>query len=280
METRRALLRRVGWSALGSVVVFLAACSGPTRKVFPTSTATIARATATATPLPTAEPTREPPRPRPGGTIGTGLGVATPDGTPRVRPGFARAHLRVIHAASILPALVIVVDSVELATIRYPEASAYADIPYGSRRIEGVTASGGVFALSLDAGDGVAYTIVVASEGTTPRAILVTDDQPAPGPGSYRLRFLPLDAAVGPLDLAVAAGATLTTGVAPFAVGPSVAAPAGRYALEVRISGRAEPLFTKPPIALDAGDRYTAVLSGSAAAQSLRLLLYPDAASG
>jgi hypothetical protein len=280
METRRAILRRAGRGALGGVVALLAACSGPTRSVFPTVTATLPLPTATATPPPTAEPTREPPRPRPVGTIGSGLGVATPAGTPRVRPGFARAHLRVIHAAAILPALVIVVDSAELGTIRYPEASAYTDIPYGSRRIEGVTASGGVFALALDAGDGVAYTIVVASEGTTARAILITDDQPVPDAGTCRLRFIPLDAAAGPLDLAVAAGATLTTGVVPFSVGPSVAAPTGRYGLEVRSPDRAEPLLTKPPLALDAGDRYTAVLSGSAAAQSLRLILYPDAASG
>jgi hypothetical protein len=48
----------------------------------------------------------------------------------------------------------------------------------------------------------------------------------------------------------------------------------------VRASGQAAPLLTKPPLALDAGDRYTAVLSGRAATQTLRLILYPDAASG
>jgi hypothetical protein len=278
VETRRAVLRRAVRGALGGAAVLLAACSGPAGIVISTPTATIAPPTATTIPTPTPEPTREPPRPRPAGTIGSGVGPATPVGTPRVRPGFAHGQLRVIHAAPALPALVIVIDSAELGTINYLEASAYADILYGSRRIEGTSVAGRAFSVTIDARENVAQTIVVTSDGTTPRALVLVDDQPPPGPGECRLRFLPLDPASGPLDLAVSAGPGLATGVAPYVVGPSVAVPAGSYALEVRAPGRSEPLFTKPPLALDAGDRYTAVLSGRAAAQTLRLLLYPDAA--
>ena len=281
METRRGMLRRGLRGAIsGAAALLLAACSGPARVVFPTSTATTIAPTATLVPTPTLEPTREPPRPRPAGTIGAGVGVATPAGTPRVPPGFARGHLRVIHAAPALPAVTIVVDGVQIGTVQYPEATAYADILYGTRRIEGVIPTGAVFAVTLDAQDAAAYTIVVATDGATPRAIMLNDDQPAPAAGQCRLRFLPLDPEAGALDLALAAGLVLASGIAPFTVGPPVAVPVGRATLEVRTPGQSTPLFTKPPVALDEGDRYTAVLSGRAASQTLRLVLYPDAASG
>src|SRR4051795_2232850 len=273
METRRGMLRRSLRGALGgAATLLLAACSGPARIVYPSPTATALAPTATLVPTPTLEPTREPPRPRPAGTIGAGVGAATPAGTPRVPPGFARGHLRVIHAAPTLPAVTIVVDGTQIGTVQYPEATAYADILYGTRRIEGVTPTGAVFAVTLDAQDAAAYTIVVATDGATPRAIMLTDDQPAPAAGQCRLRFLPLDPEAGPLDLALAAGPVLASGIAPFTVGPPVAVPVGRTTLEVRAPGQSTPLFTKPPVALDEGDRYTAVLSGRAASQTLRLV--------
>ena len=188
------------------------------------------------------------------------------------------ARLRIIHAAPTLPVLALIVDNVEVDTRSYPEATAYFDVLFGTRRIAGVSPTGELFALTLDARDETAYTVVVATDGGNPRPVVLTDDQPATAPGRCHVRFLPLDAAAGPLDLAVAGGAVLAAGVAPFATGPSVAVPAGSVGLEVRAAGQQAPLLTKPPLALDAGDRYTAVLSGSAAAKTLRLLLYPDAA--
>jgi hypothetical protein len=209
-----------------------------------------------------------------------GAGVAgTPVGTPRIAEGFARARLRVIHAAPTLAAFALIVDNVEVDTLSYPEATAYFDVLFGARRIAGVSPTGELFAVTLDARDDMAYTVVVATNGGNPRATVLTDDQPAPAAGMCHVRFLPLDAAAGPLDLAVAGGPVVASGVAPFTTGPSVALPAGSIGLEVRAAGQQTPLLTKPPLALDAGDRYTAILSGSGAAQSLRLLLYPDAAS-
>jgi hypothetical protein len=86
----------------------------------------------------------------------------------------------------------------------------------------------------------VAHTIVVAAEGANPRVIILVDDQQLPDAGTARLRFLPLDAAAGPLDLAVAGGPILAVGVAPFTVGPSVAVPARTAGLDVRAPGRPE----------------------------------------
>ena len=274
------MLRRGVRVALGgAAAALLAACSGPVRIVFPAPTASPVVTTATPTVPTVAESTSEPPRPRPAAPMGAGVGAATPVGTPRVAEGFARARLRVIHAAPTLPALALTVDDAAIGTVRYPEATAYTDILFGARRVAGMTATGGIFAVTLDARDEAAYTVVVATEGANPRAFVLIDNQPSPAAGMCQVRFLPLDPSAGPFDLAIANGPTLITGVVPFTAGSSVAVPAGSHALEVRSQGRAEALLTKPPVALDAGDRYTAVLSGNAAAQTLRLLLYPDAAS-
>ena len=279
METRRAVLRRAAWAAIGGAAALLAACDGPVQVAPPGTlgTATVPAPTPTTTRPP--EPTREPPRPRPPGAIGAGIGAATPAGTPRVAEGFARARLRIIHAAPARAALVLTVDDAEIGTVRYPEATTYVDILFGARRIAGASAAGAAFAITLEARDNVAYTVVIVGDGATTRAIVIADDQPVAPAGSCRVRFLPLEATAGSLDLAIADGPTLATGVAPFATGPSVAVPAGVATLEVRAPGQATPLLTKPPIGLDAGDRYTAVLSGSAAARTLRLTLYPDAAA-
>jgi hypothetical protein len=278
--TRRAVLRQGARIALGgAAAALLAACSGPVRIVFPSPTAPLVTPTATSAAPRAAEPTSEPPRPRPAAPMGAGVGAATPAGTPRVAEGFARARLRVIHAAPSLPALALTVDDIGIGSVRYPEATAYVDILYGDRRIAGLTPAGGAFTAALEARDDAAYTVVVATDGVNQRAIVLTDDQPPPAVGMCQVRFLPLDPLAGPLDLAIAAGPTLVAGVPPFTAGPSVALPAGSHSLEVRAPGEAAPLLTKPPLALDAGDRYTAVLSGSAAAHTLRLLLYPDAAT-
>jgi hypothetical protein len=280
VETRRALLRRGARFALGgAAAALLAACRSPVNIVFPSPTAPAAALTATPPASPTTESTRVPPQPRTAAPMGVGVNAATPAGTPRIPEGFARAHLRIIHAAPTLPALALMVDNAEVATVRYPEATAYTDILFGARRIAGVSPTGELFAITLDARDDTAYTVIVATEAGNPRTVVLTDDQPSPAAGMCQLRFLPLDAAAGPLDLAVAGGPVLSAGVAPFTAGPSVALPAGSPSLEVRAAGQAAPLLTKPPLALDAGDRYTAILSGSAAAQTLRLTLYPDAAS-
>ena len=279
METRRAVLRRVAWAAVGGAAALLAACDGSAQIAAPGTRATATAPAPTATSTRPTEPTREPPRPRPPGAIGAGIGAATPAGTPRVAKGFARARLRIIHAASARSALVLTVDDAEIGTVRYPEATAYVDILFGGRRIAGASATGAAFAITLEARDEVAYTVVVAADGATTRAIVLADDQPVATADSCRVRFLPLEAAAGPLDLVLAGGPTIATGVAPFATGPSMAVPAGIATLEVRAPGQATPLLIKPPIGLDAGDRYTAVLSGSAAAGTLRLTLYPDAAA-
>jgi hypothetical protein len=281
METRRAILRRSLRATLGgAAAALLAACSSPVQITFPSPTVLPATSTATPATSPTLAATQEPPRARPAAPMGAGVGGATPVGTPRIPEGFARSRLRIIHASPILPALVLTIDNVEIGTARYPEATAYTDILFGTRRIAGLSATGQIFAAEFDARDDVTYTVVLAVDGTGPRALILPDDQPPPAAGHCQIRFLPLDSSAGPLDLAVANGPTLATGVAPFTVGPSVALPIGSPTLDVRAPGRAEPLLTKPPVALDAGDRYTAVLSGRTAAQSLRLLLYPDATLG
>jgi hypothetical protein len=279
IETRRAVLRRGARAALGgAATALLAACSSPVNIVVSSPTTTTVARTATPATPPTLQATSAPPQPRPAAPMGAGVNAGTPVGTPRIPEGFARAPLRVIHAAPALPVLTLLVDNVAVATLGYPEATAYVDVLYGSRRIAGVSPTGELFATTLDVRDEVAYTIVVATDGGNPRPIVLTDDQPAPASGGCHLRFLPLDPAAGPLDLAVVGGPLLTTGVAPFVTGPTVAVPAGSVGLEVRAAGQQAPLYTKPPLTLDAGDRYTAVLSGRAAAQTLRLLLYPDAA--
>lgn len=279
METRRALLRRGARCALGgAATALLAACGGPGDLELPGTSATAAVSIATAAASPVVAPTTEPARPRPAAPMGPGVNAATPAGTPRIPEGFARARLRVIHAAPALPALALIIDNVELTTLRYAEATAYVEVLYGSRRIGGVTPNGELFAITLDARDDAAYTVVIATDAGRARPVVLTDDQPAPSAGMCHVRFLPLDPAAGPLDLAVAGGAVLATGVPPFTAGPSAATPAGSPSLEVRAAGQQAPLFTKPPLALDAGDRYTAILAGSAASQTLRLTLYPDAA--
>lgn len=278
METRRALIRRGLRGALGgAAAAWLAACSSPVNIVFPSPTATVTTPTTTPAAPPTAIVTSVPPQPRPANPMGAGVNAATPGGTPRLPAGFARARLRIIHAAPAFPSLTILVDNAEVATLRYPEASAYADVLFGSRRVAGVSPTGELFAVTVDVREDVPYTVVVATDAGSPRTIIATDAQPAPAPGTCQIRFLPLDAAAGPLDLAVAGGQVLVTGVTPFTTSASVALPAGSPSLEVRAAGQQAPLYTKPPLALDAGDRYTAVLSGSAATQTLRLLLYPDA---
>lgn len=280
METRRAVLRRGARVALGgAAMAFLTACSSPVRVVFSTPTALPATATATPAASPLVGPTSEPPQARPAAPMGAGVGAATPVGTPRIPEGFARSRLRVIHAAPAISSFVLTVDGAEVGTVRYPEATAYFDILFGMRRIGGLTAAGQAFATELDARDDRVYTVVVVAGGIAQRTLVLTDDQPSPPAGMCQVRFLPLDQVAGPLNLVVAGGPTLATGIAPLTTGPSVALAAGQATLEVRAAGQDAPLLVKPPLALDAGDRYTAVLSGSAAAQTLRLTLYPDVAT-
>ncbi|MFN8540285.1 MAG: hypothetical protein U0232_22760 [Thermomicrobiales bacterium] len=135
METRRAMLRRGLRGAFGgAAAALLAACSSPVRIVFPSPTTTIAAPTTAPAAPPTAVVTSVPPQPRPANPMGAGVNAATPGGTPRIPEGFARARLRIIHAASAFLSLTILLDIAEVATLRYPEASAYVDVLFAALR--------------------------------------------------------------------------------------------------------------------------------------------------
>jgi hypothetical protein len=100
IETRRAVLRRGARAALGgAATALLAACSSPVNIVVSSPTTTTVARTATPATPPTLQATSAPPQPRPAAPMGAGVNAGTPVGTPRIPEGFARAPLRVIHAA-------------------------------------------------------------------------------------------------------------------------------------------------------------------------------------
>ncbi|MFN8515494.1 MAG: hypothetical protein U0841_23495 [Chloroflexia bacterium] len=205
--------------------------------------------------------------------MGAGVNAATPGGTPRLPAGFARARLRIIHAALAFVAGD-PVDNAEIATPATPEASAYADVLFGSRRVAGVSPTGELAASSMCATTCPTPSSSPPNAGNL-RTIIATDAQPAPAPGTRQIRFLPLDPAAGTaLDLAAVGGPVLATGIAPFTTGlrraPRRLPPAWKCAHPA-----SKPPSTPSRSRSTPHDRYTAVLSGSAATQTLRLLPLP-----
>ena len=190
------------------------------------------------------------------------------------------AMVRVLHASPDAPAVDVYVDDTEvLSDVPFKTLSDYLALPAGDYQVK-VTAAGDAATVVIDAPVTVKadtkYTIAATNllASIEPK-ILVDDANPTTSQSLVRVVHFSPDA--GPVDVAPdGADALITNLEFPNDTGYAELAP-GAYDLDVRAAGTDTVAIDLPEIELEAGRAYSVFAVGTAADQSLDVVIGVDA---
>ena len=175
-------------------------------------------------------------------------------------------RLRVAHLSTDAPNVDVWVNgSVVLSNVPFQAVSDYLDLDAGEYRIQ-VTPTGVTAPIVIDATvelqAGSVYTVAavgfLSSDSLVPLVLL---DDLSIGQGA-RLRFVHASADTGGVDVAVAGGPVLFSGVTFQESSDYVEVPGGTYDLEVRPAGSSTVALSIPGVAVQAGTTYTVFAVG------------------
>jgi len=179
------------------------------------------------------------------------------------------AQLRVVHASPDAPNVDVFVDNTAaLTNVAYEAASAYLEVPSGSRNLQ-VRATGTTTVVidqtaTLDAGK--AYTVIATGPVASIEPLVLTDDQTSPAAGNVRVRLVHASPTAGNVDIYVTSttaditNATPTlTNVAFRAASNYLEVPAGTYRVRVTPAGSKAVAIDVNNVALTAGQVRTAI---------------------
>jgi hypothetical protein len=190
-------------------------------------------------------------------------------------------RLRVAHLSTDAPPVDVWVNgAVVLSNVPYKTVSGYLDLPAGEYRIQ-VTPVGAAAPVVIDATvpltAGSVYTVAavgfLSSDSLVPLVLL---DDLSLGSGA-RIRFVHASADTGAVDVAVAGGPVLFSGVAFQEASDYIEVPAGTYDLEARPAGESEVALSIPGVSVVGGTTYTVFAVGRSFNGTLGALPVVDA---
>lgn len=187
------------------------------------------------------------------------------------RPAAAADHqarVRVVHASPDAPAVdVWVADKPAFTNAAFKGITDYAALDAGSYGVKVVPAGKtepAVIDAKLDLAAGKDYTVVALGKLAEIGPLVLTDNNAAPAAGKAHVRFVHASPDAPAVDIAVTGGPVLFKNVAFKGVGDYLPVDAGKYDLEVRVSGTETVALKVPGLGLDAGTVYTVFAMGLA----------------
>lgn len=193
------------------------------------------------------------------------------------------AQVRVAHLSPDAPNVDVYVNGepVEaLQDVAYGTVSPYLPLPPGTQQVT-VFAAGDtstpVIDTPVDLASGAAYTIgaVGLVEDGSLTAQVYEDDLAAPSEGNGKVRAVHAVPDAGPVDIVPAGGEPLVTGLEFPNASPYAEVPADSYTLNVNAAGTDQTLISADAD-VEAGNIYSAFAVGTAAAESLDVILTVD----
>ena len=184
--------------------------------------------------------------------------------------GSSSAHLRLLNAIPVQGTIDMVVDNKSVATgVAYATASSYVNVSSGARQIQ-IQQTGNSLGSANPTLSAKSFTTIVASAQASNGAMVLTDDNSAPGSGNVRVRVINGSVNMGTVDVyVVTAGtdintvsATYTNVTDPSATGYTTLA-AGSYQVFFTLPSTKTVLLSTIPLSFNAGQvRTVAGLDG------------------
>lgn len=205
-------------------------------------------------------------------------------------PAFAQggdAQVRVAHLSPDAPNVDVYIDGEPvdaLQNVPYGTISSYLPLPAGTYQVTVYPAgdtSQAVIDAPVEVAAGMAYTIGavgLVSDGSL-TAQVYQDDLTAPAEGNGKVRAVHAVPDAGAVDVVTASGATLVEGLTFPNASDYAEVPAGSYTINVNAAGTDQTLISADA-AVESGVNYSAFAVGTAAAESLGIIVAVDSAGG
>ncbi|PDV98881.1 cell wall anchor [Candidatus Chloroploca asiatica] len=172
------------------------------------------------------------------------------------------AQVRVIHASPDAPAVDVFVDGDRvLSNVPFFTASDYLSLPAGTYRIQvsptGQPASAAVIDANATVSAGQAYTIAATGLVASIQPTIIVDNLAAPASGNAKVRVYHFSPDAPAVDIKLASGDTLVSGLAFPNATDYLEVPAGTYDLQVTPAGASAVVIDLPGTTLQAGQIYS-----------------------
>ncbi|MBX0326817.1 DUF4397 domain-containing protein [Oscillochloris sp. ZM17-4] len=172
------------------------------------------------------------------------------------------AKVRVLHASPDAPAVDVYVNgSKTLSDVPFFTASDYLDLPAGTYRVQvtpaGAPASDAVIDANATVEAGKAYTIAATGPVAAISPTIIVDDLSAPASGQAKVRVYHFSPDAPAVDVKLASGTTLISGLAFPNASDYLEVPAGSYDLQVTPAGASAVVIDLPGTSLAAGKIYS-----------------------
>lgn len=192
------------------------------------------------------------------------------------------AQVRVIHASPDAPAVDVFVDGTAVLTnVAFPAISDYLSVPAGAHAIAVAPTGAGEAAAVITANPtleaGMAYTVAAVGEVAYIKAQIYNDNLSAPAAGKAHVRVIHASPDAPAVDVKVAGGPTLISGLAFPNASDYLPVDATSYNLQVTPSGASDVVIDLPNTALTAGTIYDVVAVGKVANISAQVATFVPA---
>jgi hypothetical protein len=172
------------------------------------------------------------------------------------------AKVRVLHASPDAPAVDVYVNGNKtLTNVPFFTASDYLDLPAGTYRVQvtptGSPASSAVIDANATIEAGKAYTIAATGPVASIQPTIIVDDLSAPASGQAKVRVYHFSPDAPAVDVKLADGTTLISGLAFPKASDYLQVPAGNYDLQVTPAGGSAVVIDLPATSLAAGKIYS-----------------------
>lgn len=181
----------------------------------------------------------------------------------------ATADVRVVHASPDAPNVDVLVDnSVALSNVAYRAASAYLDVPSGTRNLKVRAAGTSNVVINADVPlvAGNAYTVLATGRVASIAPLVLQDNLTLPASGNIKLRLVHGSPTAGNVDIYVTAPTADITNIQPTlqnvpfrAASQYLEVPAGTYRVRITPTGTKTVAIDVPNVTLTAGQIRTAV---------------------
>jgi LPXTG-motif cell wall-anchored protein len=195
------------------------------------------------------------------------------------------AMVRVIHASPDAPAVDVFVDgNAVLTNVTFPAVSNYLEVPAGPHAIAVAPAGQGVAAAVITANPtlaaGSAYTVAAVGQLANIQGQIYNDNLAAPAAGKAHVRVIHASPDAPAVDVKVAGGPTLLSGLAFPNASDYLPVDAGSYNLQVTPAGASDVVIDLPNTSLQAGTIYDVVAVGLVANIAAEVATFTPSSSG
>jgi MYXO-CTERM domain-containing protein len=194
------------------------------------------------------------------------------------------AQVRVLHASPDAPAVDVFVNGDRvLSNVPFFTASDYLSLPAGSYRIQisptGQPADAAVIDANATLAAGTAYTIAATGQVANIQPTIIVDNLSAPASGNVKVRVYHFSPDAPAVDVKLADGTTLISGLAFPNASDYLEVPAGSYSFQVTPAGADAVVIDLPNTALQAGNIYSVFATNVVASITPQLAVTTPAAA-